>query len=463
MFTFVELAPELSKISLLEDINALQKAIDTVRPLDATIKGRIEQKFRLDWNYHSNAIEGNALTYGETKFFLMEGITAIHKPLKDHLDIKGHDQAIDYLLSVVKEKNYQLTEVEIRNLHKLLLQQSYFSDALTPEGQPTKKEVRVGEYKQMPNHVLTPTGKTHYYASPEETPIKMHELVAWYNNIHQQKNAHPLVIAALFHHQFVAIHPFDDGNGRMGRLLMNLILLQHRFPPVVVKQEDRLKYYAVLQMADDEEYVPLIEYLAEELLHALQIYWKGAKGEAIEDEKDLEKEIQLRKQSIQASIAAKKTEKEQAANTYKKILQHSIVPLFKQLKSKIFLLEPLFSEKSIFSIEVTKNYSTNKLVSYSSIEGFEAAIDTMSDFISAKEIVFSTKLEQLKEAHTYIEQTIRVIVKISIANGYKVSTNFHPDVKLEKQFEEPVEKIESDAFVNSVIRSAMAEIEQKAL
>ncbi|MCY7350988.1 MAG: Fic family protein, partial [Cytophagaceae bacterium] len=235
---------ELSKLDAIKSVNALKAEVDALRPLATETEQRIMQKLRLDWNYHSNSIEGNQLDYGETVAFLMHGLTAKGKPLKDHLDIRGHNEAILFLTSLVKDER-GISEADIRALHKLILVEPYEVDALTPEGNPTKKWIRLGEYKRESNSVKTRTGETHFYATPEETPARMTDLMAWYQEAKTVAGIHPLVVAALFHHEFTAIHPFDDGNGRMARLLSNLILMQSSFPPVVVKKEDRNSYYSV--------------------------------------------------------------------------------------------------------------------------------------------------------------------------------------------------------------------------
>ena len=123
-------------IKLYDELNKL-------RPIKKVDEQRILQKFRLDWNYHSNNLEGNSLTFGETKALLLFGITAQGKPLKDHFEITGHDEAINLVLDIVKSKR-PLTENFIRELHKLILKEPYYVNATTPEGEPTKKLIQVG-------------------------------------------------------------------------------------------------------------------------------------------------------------------------------------------------------------------------------------------------------------------------------------------------------------------------------
>ncbi|MEN0006924.1 MAG: Fic family protein, partial [Bacteroidota bacterium] len=111
---------QLSTIDSIQKIDQLQAAIDSYRPIPEDIQGRIFQKFRLEWNYHSNAIEGNPYTFGETVTFILHGITAKGKKLKDHLDIKGHNDGINFLLGLVKDQR-DINETDIRNLHKIIL------------------------------------------------------------------------------------------------------------------------------------------------------------------------------------------------------------------------------------------------------------------------------------------------------------------------------------------------------
>jgi len=353
-------AEKLSTLPFLHEIDSLKKEKDSYEPLPKETEARILQKFRLEWNYHSNAIEGNKLTYGETVAFIMEGLTAKGKPLKDHLDIQGHDEAVKYLVSLVKDRDYLLTEADMRNLHKTILKESYWAEAITADGQPTKKEIKVGQYKSTSNSVLTPTGEMHYYAGPDETPIKMGELMEFYKEAKASASIHPLVLAALFHHEFVAIHPFDDGNGRMARLLMNLMLMQSGYPPVVVKQDDRLNYYQVLRRADAGEYIPVAEYMSDLMKHSLEVYVKGAKGESIEEESDIDKEIALFKKGLgEDKIKHKKEE-----GLIERALKDSIAPFFMLLFKKFEQLDSVF-------VEIVKSIKKDKDKTFSEFFSFE--------------------------------------------------------------------------------------------
>lgn len=278
----------------------LKKTLDSLRPIDKEKEGIIMQKFRLDWNYNSNNLEGNSLTFGETKALILFGITAQGKPLKDHFEITGHDQAINWVTDVVKG-DYPLTENFIRELHILLLKSPYDVDAITEDGQSTQRRISVGQYKTTPNHVLTKTGEIFRFATPEETPALMHDLLDWYRANIEDPDFDPIILAAEFHYKFIRIHPFDDGNGRAARILMNFILMRFGYPPVIIKTEDKERYFSALRQADAGIIKPFFDYIATNLIRSLEIMIAGAKGENIEEPDDVDKEIALLKQRLKGN------------------------------------------------------------------------------------------------------------------------------------------------------------------
>ncbi len=343
----------MNLIEVIERVDALKKEINSLRPINPETENKIWQKFRLDWNYHSNNIEGNSLTFGETKSFLLHGITAEGKPLKDHLDIKGHNDAILLLDDIVKQKR-PLTETFIREMHEIILHEPYEKSAITNDGKITTKKVEIGQYKKMPNHVKTATGEIFYFASPEETPAKMNDLMDWYQKSVEENKLHPLIIASEFHYRFVSIHPFDDGNGRMARILMNLILMRFEFPPVIIKTSDKINYFKNLQMADGGNMDAFYSYIGEQLIHSENLFLKGARGEDIQDVDDVDKEIGLLKarlkQEVHKIIFAKDTAKEIATD--------SIVPLFNSIFSKLNQFDELFNKKSMNYTLIRNNGQT---------------------------------------------------------------------------------------------------------
>lgn len=332
-------------MSVLDRAEQLKNELDSMRPLDGEREARIMQKFRLDWNYHSNNLEGNSLTYGETKALILFGITAQGKPLKDHFEITGHNEAINWILDLVKGE-MELTEHFIRQLHTLLLKESSYKEALTPDGKPTRRKIEVGKYKSQPNHVITVTGETFYFATPEETPARMHDLLEWFRKEKEKPNVNPIILAALFHYRFIRIHPFDDGNGRTARILMNFILMQFGYPPVIIKTDDKENYYAVLRLADADELEPFIEYIAENLIHSLEIMIKGAKGESIEEADDLEKELALLDAKLQKGDQEAKVLKTKKLIT--QVLSKSVRPLIIDFISSCKKFERFYLDSSIY-------------------------------------------------------------------------------------------------------------------
>ena len=327
---------------LLIQIDAAKAQLDALRPLDREQEDQVMQKFRLWWSYHSNAIEGNVLTQGETEMFLMEGLTAKGKPLKDHLDLRGHSNAINYLLDLVRNREV-LTESALRELHKILLVEPYRVQAITPDGQPTTKPVALGEYKSQPNHVRTPTGEIHYYATPTDTPAKMQDLMNWYRSENAQRVIHPVEIAASYHYRFTDIHPFDDGNGRMSRLLMNLILMQEGYPPVVIRLSERDQYLAALRRADTGEYEDFRMFIAEHVRSSLDLYLRAIRGEEIHEPTDLEKEIALLKMELtHVEEPEPLTQQIQMA-----LFKNSLDPLFAEIVRSMAPLFELFAANCV--------------------------------------------------------------------------------------------------------------------
>nr|WP_295926037.1 Fic family protein [uncultured Dyadobacter sp.] len=307
----------------IENALALKQELDSLRPVSRENEQRIMQKFRLDWNYHSNSLEGNSLTYGETKALILFGITAQGKPLKDHLEIAGHNEAVEWVMDVVKG-SFPLTEAFIRQLHTLLLKEPYEVKAITAEGLPTTKRVEIGQYKKLPNHVLTSTGEIFRFATPEETPSRMEELVSWYRKHESDSNVNPILLASEFHYRFIRIHPFDDGNGRTARILMNFILMKFNFPPVIIKTADKGNYLSALQLADAGLIDPFVEYIAKNLLSSFELMIRGARGLSIEEPDDLDKELELLSRRINNSDpAVTKTDE-----ILEVLFQNSFLPLF---------------------------------------------------------------------------------------------------------------------------------------
>lgn len=250
-----------------KELTVLKDQLDKYRPLPPEIVEVLDKKFKIDWTYHSNAIEGNTLSLQETTFFLQEGLTSKGKTLKEYLETENHAEAIEFLRGVVRD-NRIITESLIKELHALLLKSIDYI-WIGPRDNRVKKRIYPGTYKTQPNHVITIDGSIHYYTDPVHVPEEMEKLTSFMNQ--NKEGYHPVELAAIVHHRLVAIHPFDDGNGRVARLLMNLILMRAGYPPIVIKNETREDYYVSLFKADHQEFADLFALFHKEMKNSLQM------------------------------------------------------------------------------------------------------------------------------------------------------------------------------------------------
>ena len=208
-----------SRESVLAQIDRKKAELDKRRPLTKGELERLNEEFTVEYTYNSNAIEGNTLTLRETDLVL-RGLTIDQKPLKDHMEAVGHKEAFDFVRELVQE-NAPLSERVIQQIHYLVL--------------ADKKEDR-GVYRRVPVRIL---GARHEPVQPYLIQPKLEQLLRDY----AESTEHPVTKLSRFHIEFEGIHPFIDGNGRTGRLLVNLELMKAGYPPIDIKFTDRLAYY----------------------------------------------------------------------------------------------------------------------------------------------------------------------------------------------------------------------------
>jgi Fic family protein len=220
----------MTEDALLRQIAAKKTELDQLRGRTADGQTGLEHTQDIELTYTSNAIEGNTLTAVETTLVIENGITIGGKPLKDHLEAVDHFGALQYVRKLAHQTG-ALTEMDVRNLHRLVMLRSDPNEA--------------GQYASTVRYVLTdtPPGR-HYFPAPAEIPARMGDFANWLRTA-------PMTPQTAFdaHRELVSIHPFRDGNGRTGRLLMNLILLRGGYPPIAVRPEDRVAYLDALQRA----------------------------------------------------------------------------------------------------------------------------------------------------------------------------------------------------------------------
>ncbi|MBP3762870.1 MAG: Fic family protein [Bacteroidales bacterium] len=231
-------------------LNGAFKLWQSMQPLEEWQQELLRRKFTIEYNFNSNHIEGNTLTYGQTELLLLFGITSQEGHVKDFADMKASQVGMEMVQEAVQDHSMPLTQNFIRQLHKIILREDYTVYRNLPGGMQTSYTVHAGQYKTRPNSVITRYGDRFEYASPEETPLLMTDLVDWYNEAEREGKLSPVELAALFHYRYIRIHPFEDGNGRIARLMMNYILARHGWPMIVIRNRNKAAYLEALHKAD---------------------------------------------------------------------------------------------------------------------------------------------------------------------------------------------------------------------
>ena len=312
----------------MSTLEALHKEWKSLQPLKDEDQLRLNQKFMLEFNYNSNHIEGNTLTYGQTELLLLFGKVVDAANMKDLEDMKASNVGLNMMKGQAGTE-YPLTEMFVRQLHHTILREDYTVYRQIPGGQQTSYVVHAGVYKTRPNSVITRTGERFEYASPEETPALMTDLVQWYNEEEAKGELSLAELCALFHYRYIRIHPFEDGNGRIARLLVNYILCRHNYPMIVVKSADKENYLNALSLCDAnvgpvpsvgahaeiEQIRPFVAYVEQCMERALTTCIKAAKGQSIEEDEDFIKEARIaqrmkKQQDAEASAVKKKCSEE---------------------------------------------------------------------------------------------------------------------------------------------------------
>lgn len=237
-----------------ERILTKKRQLDSHRPLSKDMVSRLQEKMEIEYTYNSNAIEGNTLTLRETQLVIRQGLTVGGKSLNEHLEAKNHPKAIEYIENLAQQGPAEKTlkESDILKVHELI-----FSGILESVGNYRNCQVYIEGCDEVPPPAF-------------EVPELMKELVTWLNT--NPEELRPIELAAVFHHKLVSIHPFEDGNGRVCRLLTNVILISHGYPLTTVRTVDRKKYYRSLQVADKGNLKPFVNFIARCLEQALDVY-----------------------------------------------------------------------------------------------------------------------------------------------------------------------------------------------
>jgi len=257
---------------LYQRILEKKKRLDRCRPISPAILQRLKERIAVEWTYNSNAIEGSSLTLKETQLAIEEGLTIKGKPLREHFEAVNHKEAIDYVEELVAEKMLSSTKL-VREIHRLIL---------------TKvDDENAGRYRNVNVRI---TGSTHLPPDSRKISRLMKNFDQWLKAGARKLN--PVEYAALAHFKLVDIHPFVDDNGRTARLLMNLILMKKGFPPTVILNAERRKYYDVLEAGHRQDYKPFVDFVGRSLERSLVVWLQAV--EPAQKRKDDQEFIPLR-------------------------------------------------------------------------------------------------------------------------------------------------------------------------
>lgn len=240
-------------------IDQLKAELDSLRPLPKAAVERLREQLKIEWTYNSNGIEGNTLTLRETQLILQHGVTIGGKSLREHFEVINHGAAIEYVEHVA-ECDTPLTTSDIRQIHQLVLAKIDDENA--------------GRYREVAVRIA---GARHVPPESWEVASRMNGFVKWLSS-RESRALHPIERATRAHHEFVAIHPFIDGNGRTGRLLLNLLLFKDGYPPAVIEKATRTQYYRVLAEADGGSLKGLINLVARVCERSLRQYVEATKS-----------------------------------------------------------------------------------------------------------------------------------------------------------------------------------------
>ena len=356
----------------MSKIEQLYAEWQSLQPLKDEYQQRLNRKFMLEFNYNSNHLEGNTLTYGQTELLLLFGKVTEAANMKDLEDMKASNVG----LNMMKEQalsEYPLTETFIRQLHKTLLREDYTVYRQLPGGQQTSYVVHAGVYKTRPNSVRTITGELFEYASPEETPALMTDLISWYHEAEESGQYSLAELCALFHYRYIRIHPFEDGNGRIARLMMNFILLRHNYPMIVVKSADKENYLRALSQCDGftgtapsagahaeiNDIQPFVAYIGNCLERALNTCIKAAKGLSIEEDDDFAKALKILERQKRQDVAAEQSKIKFSMEEVWNVLEFVFFPIANEFNKTIAQTANVFrfcQTQSFCQISKTKDW-----------------------------------------------------------------------------------------------------------
>jgi Fic family protein len=252
---------------MIEKINRKKKEIEALSP-SKTLDLEFFEKVKIDFTYHSNNLENNSLTYGQTAKFLKEvgekrSMYLMKNPIREYLDIESHFKILDQVFDLYGE-DFSLKNI-LEMHHKLML---------NPDQWDYYSWYSPGKFKTHDNYTSTVSGKIHKYIDPKDVEKELQKLIDKVNTDCKQHDIdlidkHPITTATYLHNRFMEIHPFEDGNGRMGRILTNMVLLKSNLPPIFTSLPNRVKYMELFEVSNSTNLDKMRNFFSTQLLESL--------------------------------------------------------------------------------------------------------------------------------------------------------------------------------------------------
>jgi Fic family protein len=433
----------------LEQLERLSAEWKRLQPLSAAHDERLWLKLRLEWNYHSNHIEGNTLTYPETEFLMLHDKAAGGHDLRDYEEMKAHNVAIAYVRKLAVSPQ-ELTEADVRDLNQIILKEPFYKKGITPDEKSAPKLITPGCYKEQPNSVRTPTGEPFEYADPIDVAPRMAKLVQAVRDCVKWEGLTLLAGLAKTHHEFTLIHPFDDGNGRVARLVTNYVLLKKGLLPLVVRADKKTEYLSALRQADSGDLASLTNFFADQLIWSLELGIKAGTGEKLEEPLDVEKEIELfvREQNSQKKPALKKS-----PEIVHQFLTATIRLLFEKIDEKSKKIGEIFeSRQLLFSSNVgSRGGSWREQLDFMDAHRSSGLPDNIHLSLSLKGYLG-------KAAHPFgtdIQMTVHL-------HDYEYSIEIHRQLIHHAIYAEPLTNEAADKIVSDFLMKLLQQIKQQA-
>ncbi len=437
----------MSLKSILLNIDALKTALDSHYPIPNDRLQKINYKFRLDWNYHSNKMEGGTLTFEETRSVMMAQLEIHGKPLRDVLEMRGHDEVIKNIQNIGRG-DLRLTENRIKDIHKAII---FDTDDLP------------GQFKNRDNYIYNYAGERFDFTPKEETAEALNALTNWLENalkaLGKPKNSPKRTvpdIAFEYHLRFLTIHPFLDGNGRTGRILLNLILISNGYPPIIIRTEEKEMYGKHIAHAQQYEQnsMPLYEMLGNLLVRSFETCLKGAKGDNIFELEDWEKRLKL------LNNTSKEREIMKSSETIKAILNNVFLPFLDYADMKLAAFDKLFAQKS--------RRNTFEMTDLSTFEAVDTreAINNLSDTDrvgALKQIKVCFDWSGFKKSSNVSNISVNLTIAFEEKTFFIQTSPAFGQLAIEKKYDEQMSNKEIQNIVNKLGENLTNEIENQLI